>query len=728
MDLERGSVSIFLIILFAAIFLFHAVLIDYTRILLAKKQTEQAVQAAVRSVMSAFDLSLYDQYGLFGIPKEGKEAIFSDILHKNLATTNGYFHLVQPRLEEDSFTLDFQYALANHQVIKQQIMDEMKYKGPINLTIDLIKPFQSISGLMKKASYMTNLLHDIKNVYEQRSGFLQTALMKQRESSTLIKQREYPPFDDVEKIVRDYKNYVEHIRELKKLKKNQEENQEAINKLEDEIDAYKKKVRKLTRDLIDDYQKIETAHHLKLSAALDALKHAKEANKKIKAAIEKAKKEKQPMSVTDGNPTNYTFETMLDQIDQHEDMVIPEVFFQQMEKEILEQQQMYQNLLEEVKDFGESMNAALSVTEHQSSSDKTNELEKKLDKINKWYHSYQSNYIGVNNKIEKRKKELADMQQELNKDLKKAAENQSEVSLERIKQWFTILEAMKQKKEAFSQLEADYHHYLQINDVNHQIKETEFDSDPEDAVKNGMKMSESMFANMLQIMEGLQEEVYINEYVFERFRSFDPTQLKKLGNIRGLTKNKEKDFDPDYLLDTLSIESQEVEYILYGFHYSGGNIAAALTEVFMFRLAINTMEGFIETAKKVKHPIAILVGAVLYGITKSIDDLRELINGNAIPISKKYLNIPLTYKDHLRIFLLIHHHEKNKLSRIQALIHYHLHTDLQDIATFVKGTGKASIKLLFLPSVFKGLNKTGLLEGKTVGNDYLITKTAVFHY
>ncbi len=63
---ERGAVSVYLILIIVPIFLFQAVLIDFARIKLAEKETESAVKAAARSVMSAYDTEL-QAMGLYGL-------------------------------------------------------------------------------------------------------------------------------------------------------------------------------------------------------------------------------------------------------------------------------------------------------------------------------------------------------------------------------------------------------------------------------------------------------------------------------------------------------------------------------------------------------------------------------------------------------------------------------------------------------------------------------------
>lgn len=79
-----GSVSVFLIMVLAFVFLFTAVLIDYARIAAASVQQERLARAAVRSVMSSYDLSLQQSYGLFAFGGDNGEQLLSGVLNDNL--------------------------------------------------------------------------------------------------------------------------------------------------------------------------------------------------------------------------------------------------------------------------------------------------------------------------------------------------------------------------------------------------------------------------------------------------------------------------------------------------------------------------------------------------------------------------------------------------------------------------------------------------------------------
>lgn len=81
-------------------------------------------------------------------------------------------------------------------------------------------------------------------------------------------------------------------------------------------------------------------------------------------------------------------------------------------------------------------------------------------------------------------------------------------------------------------------------------------------------------------------------------------------------------------------------------------MAAVYGEIFALRLAVRTMEGLIEKAG-MGNPLVVLAAALLYGIEQAIQDMIQLCTKGEIPLSK-YMTAQLSYRDYLRLFLLLH--------------------------------------------------------------------------
>lgn len=146
-------------------------------------------------------------------------------------------------------------------------------------------------------------------------------------------------------------------------------------------------------------------------------------------------------------------------------------------------------------------------------------------------------------------------------------------------------------------------------------------------------------------------------------------------------------------------------------------MAAAYAEIFAMRLSIRTMEGFIEKAT-LGNPLAVLAAALLYGIQHAIQDMLQLCEKDAIPLSK-YMPAQLTYRDHLRLFMIMHGGGEVQLSRMLALIQLNTGINPEERNTYVSSDIKLQMQLWFLPGVVKMLNYTAAFPGEVQGNKYL---------
>ncbi|MCZ4135895.1 hypothetical protein BZG24_28905, partial [Escherichia coli] len=122
---------------------------------------------------------------------------------------------------------------------------------------------------------------------------------------------------------------------------------------------------------------------------------------------------------------------------------------------------------------------------------------------------------------------------------------------------------------------------------------------------------DSLFGGMSGLLDNLGDELFQNEYALAYFNSMD------FGQLLGWTEGD------GGAGDVFDLKNQELEYIIYGFHNSSGNIAAAYAEIFGIRLAIRTAEGLIENSK-LGNPLLVLSAAILHGITHAIKDMLTL--------------------------------------------------------------------------------------------------------
>jgi hypothetical protein len=189
---NKGSVSVYLIVILVPIFLFHAVLIDYARVMLAERESEMAVKSGLRSVLAGFDLEL-QPYGLFALKNDIERAslTFGDIIKQNITPTQTgkYIQLLKEQLNEKAYSLKSVYTLANQTVLHHQILEDMKYIAPLEYTLELTKKFNKtevISQLNASKQFSENA-DKLESLLDQRNQTLDDVWSH---SSELLNQAE----------------------------------------------------------------------------------------------------------------------------------------------------------------------------------------------------------------------------------------------------------------------------------------------------------------------------------------------------------------------------------------------------------------------------------------------------------------------------------------------------------------------------------------------------------
>ncbi len=718
---DKGSVSIYLIIITAGIFFFNAVLIDYARVMIAKKETDNTIRAAVRSVLSAYDIDLRS-YGLYGLQEEEVEKIFKEALKKNLENSPGSFHSFETKIENAS--VDYQgdttnseasnnfqnddyspvtFGLWNHQIFKRQILEEMKYKAPVNFTLDMTEKFSNLSNLtssLKKGSEITDSLDDVSNLYDSREKNILVAKEKMDKANTIIKKIS---LDSITYFTSGYNGYLKDKRRLKQIVIDEdltEEEKDNLKKekkeLQESIDHFKNEVMKKMNHL-QSYSQSDLAGFL--AQATRNITSAREINDKIRNEISKTNN----IKLNDDSNDNALLKG--------EGLLLEPAFFDRFEKNIANQMDLSIELRQQISSMKTYVVNVLS----QNGDDSNRIVNQVLIKKNR-INQVKDNYLSIENdskvlysneekKIEKANNERKEYQ---NKDIKK------EASYKDIMGIFDSIKKAKNKVDEYDKAKELYKEYDTLNkEFNQSVENNNLDE------KNPIKKISSLFSDLATALVNVRDELYVNEYVFDKFQSFDPTNIMEMKNVKDkikqlkdTTKNVDsnnKSINKDHLLDMLDIHSQEVEYVIYGSDVPSGNISSVFRDIFLIRMGINTLEGFTDPeVRALTHPIAIAIGAILYGITKSVKDMLELFEtGNNKKLSK-FVPISVTYKDYLRLLFLFHPGMGGKLSRIQTIISLNTNLDLSHIPTYVEGKVTTSIKFMFLPKRYQIIKRAAM--------------------
>ncbi len=735
---ERGAVSIFLIMIFAVVFAFVAIFIDFARMSALQAKTEIMAHAASRSVMSAYDPQLVEQYGLFAFGETDEGYIMSKVLQDQLELVQRSDDLSILGVRLDSSAAELQRPLGTYTVFEQQIREQMKYKAPIDFTIEVINKFKPMSQIMKEASNTVDLLGKLQKLYDRREAKLDELLEKQSKAAQAA--AEIGPLiprsggsglsgassDDgistAADVAAQYADYAWKVEE--------DRNREPLDRIYTlEISRYQYGASRLFGKLEDRNREAQKQHKELLPQARKLLIEVKDINEQMKVVIEEAEQrpvqdgynEVSSTESTGGGETVTGGDEIAKIRQKSRDLLLSEQLFSDFEGDIAAQEAGFGMLFDSVNSFL-SLEGAVT-----SASTSTGALESAVSgmvgKANKYMREYADS--GAGNILEQNKKTLEAYRgsDEERKRIEREASGKLKDATNLIGRISDLKDNLKEQQEQFNRLESFYKSNREMNQqaINEDDAGSSVNESPYDAGGEAMGGMDSLYGGLSGLMKGMSDSCFQTEYIVSYFNYLDISTLDELLEGSGSAGDKIQ-----VLADSLNADKQEVEYILYGFHNPAGNIAAAYGEIFTMRLAIRTMEGFIKNGSK-GNPLLILAAALLYGVEHAVKDMIELTKKGSIPLSD-YLKVKLSYRDHLRIFLLLHGRSEKRLSRMLAVIRMNTGIATEERATYLKSTVTAAIPLWFLPGVAKMMGDSGALTGRVEGSGYYATKQADFSY
>jgi hypothetical protein len=735
-----GSVSIYFIVATAAFVLLTALLIDFARIAAFRKQAELTVKSGVRSVLSSYDPVIYARYGLFIRGGDPANQLFLETLQGNAPTQGGEgaFTFLDTQWEETDVTES--RPLADHDIFRRQILEEMKYKAPIDLTMEMAQRFRGISGAMKEASTTVDLLEKMRKAYDRRESALDEALAIQRRIGeeihrSLASEIPYPAKElqtnqaagevrTIADAAAQYEDYVskrqedEARREAQRLK---EEIRKKEGKSEDAGTAGADVVnRPLYEAVVAAYEAGAGILASGLSSRSSNLLHlteeagqrataanlkAKEANDEMRTIVEQTKSKPPQSSVAAATDSGSTVGAeqiqTLKQIGQTaEELVMEERFFEQYEAEIRIQQSRGLLLANEVAAFS-SLVASIP-----GSTGRGQTLRSGAAGLQNSYSEYVRVY-GPDGSICSDR--AAALQAHRSHDqARKQEEEKAKLAWAGARNFLgslTGVSGSKEEKAGFNQVNGLYRSNMDWNGTEQEYAKaqakTNSYSDPSEGRDEAMSSSNGLMDILQGSLLGARNELYFSEYAISRFSHYDPSSVKVM--LHGGDA-------------PLSIDLQETEYVLYGLNNPSANIAAAYGEVFAFRLAIRTMEGLVE-CRTMGHPLLVLAAALVYGIRNALLDLNLLVERGTVQLSK-WIKVDTIYSDYLRLFLLAHGGFANQTARMIAIIEHASGVSFSGAYTYASGEGKASLKLWFFPGLLKVMGRYGDLGGTVKGNRY----------
>ncbi|MDP4091754.1 MAG: DUF5702 domain-containing protein [Bacillota bacterium] len=175
---QRGQITVFLCFILVAILIFSGVLVDGSRVAAARAQTRRAVSASAESALSLFDSKLKDDYGIFCLNRNDQnelQEIISEYLKKNLMIDEnpGQKGFDPYNFRIESLNVSPLYNLTENDVVKNQILQYMKYRAPkaiIEGILDrlaIVKDGSNMAEAYKRKSKIDKLASKVAKLQEK---------------------------------------------------------------------------------------------------------------------------------------------------------------------------------------------------------------------------------------------------------------------------------------------------------------------------------------------------------------------------------------------------------------------------------------------------------------------------------------------------------------------------------------------------------------------------------
>ncbi|WP_150265704.1 hypothetical protein [Paenibacillus tepidiphilus] len=730
----EGSVSIFLISALAFIFLFTAVLIDYARIAAANVQEERLARAAVRSVMSSFDNELYSRYGLFTFGADNGDELLAEVLNGNLYESGrgDGFNLLPVKL--DSSALAFSRPIGTYAVFRRGIMEEMKYKAPVDFALELARKFKPLGEAMGEASRATQVLVKLQPLYDEREAALDEMVERRKQAAESGRALQAlimsPPAGDIGSrpvgsissaadIVAMHSDYAsKYYSDLYRKPDTPSQYWEAINLYVNQTAAVLGQIPGLSAAF-------EAEHERLLAEATAAYKRAVELNQQMTMLLEQSRNSAAAGTVNSGQswdiPGN-TGEISADPIrqirGQEDQLILTAAELNNIHSYLSAQSAKRLSISPALAALPQALSGAASVNADLSLMYQA--VLQASNSLGSYITAYGNGGTVITPEADQiASRRTADAQRKQSEQQAKAKLGDAAQLLNRIR---ALGDSAGQAMKRFGTLNQYYQEIVALNEETGSSggAGNEVSPDPYAMGSSSMDKADGLYSAIGSIMEGARDRLYQGEYAALYFPHLDISKLTLI------TSGAPPVSSGEGLVQQLDPHAQELEYILYGFHNPAGNVAAAFGEIFALRLAIRTMEGFVENAK-LGNPLAILAAALLYGAQQALQDMALLCKNGEIPLSK-YVQTELGYRDYLRLFMVLHGGGEAELARMLALVR--LNTGLNPASKYTYASVKIvmGLRLWFLPGVVQMVNAGVGLPGNVRDKVYYKEVRADYAY
>lgn len=250
---NKGSISVFLLLVFTSLLFLAGVLVDAARIMTAERNIERALYTAARSVMAGCEPTMAGEFGLYGMSCAESQAEFTKYFTINLIERHKNLAFIAYDIKNIAISGANNSSLLSSTEYEQQILQYMKYKGPLLITENIVEKFKKsqVGGRIEIAEKSS----DLAKRYGELTDEVKKVNFTMQDIQELYQR-------DPEKSLSDLKELQESLKIIRAIDINYQENIEDINT----------KLKDLTQENGENYTKLSTlAEHDDIMENIDLL-------------------------------------------------------------------------------------------------------------------------------------------------------------------------------------------------------------------------------------------------------------------------------------------------------------------------------------------------------------------------------------------------------------------------------------------------------------------------
>lgn len=161
---KRGVVSVFVAIILVVTMSFSSLMVEIGRARSVNSIVSQITESAAFSTLSKYDRDLYKRFALMALSPDIEEGTFENYVRASLNEGIDNPISIEQSIKAVDIKVDKMYPLANPNVIRAQIEEAWKYRGPYNLAEGTLNLEKSITDYIKNLEKASTVITFFKSI------------------------------------------------------------------------------------------------------------------------------------------------------------------------------------------------------------------------------------------------------------------------------------------------------------------------------------------------------------------------------------------------------------------------------------------------------------------------------------------------------------------------------------------------------------------------------------